>query len=707
MYADAADTAETSIELLREFEQTGDAAVFELFMRRHASMVYATCLKVTRDPHDAEDATQATFLTLASKSRLNGEIRQPEAWLRKVAHRLSLDLIRSKKRRVNRENARSEMNNEALPLDSHDHADAGEVKGILNEELAKLPASYRMPLVLHYFGGLSREQMAAQLKLKPSTLGVRLHRAREQLRKRLAGRGVILPGAALSAMLATSVQYAISERLVAATAAQASAIVISHHASSMLSAGVVWSPSATMIQSITSVIARSKVKLVASVVVLGSALGATNAQVQKLLPASVREWIPTFTFPSLSVPRFEPAIPFPKLMAEAPTIPVAEPAKPTLVATSFAARPLPPLAPRVATGSTSTAKTSGPGGLVDATLTPITPAWAKAAPFAMARVDVGAIPRPLADRARGTSGTSAVAAAAPRMLAGASIASSEAPAGRSAADRDAAAWGGVLSDRTSTAHAGPAAPSFGDGDAGDAPEELVAPVVGTSPLGGGGGGGGGSLSGATDSGKTVLPQKSSTAISNRTQTVVFAGTSANYGGYADDAWKSSPVLDLSDVIQAASPIVAGPVLPTTGGLSMNGARVTLHGVSEDATATVSFLDTGSTAYPTLPTGHHFIGAWSLETSEAFSSADLLVRYDDLRAARMSLSEQILKLWVSDGKTWTLLWHDPTFGRDINQNLIWVTAAGGFKYFAVSAPEPGAMLVVTLVAAGLATRRRRR
>jgi DNA-directed RNA polymerase specialized sigma24 family protein len=43
------------------------------------------------------------------------------------------------------------------------------------EELNQLPAKYRMPLVMHYFGGLSREEMAEQLGWQPSRpLGVRV-----------------------------------------------------------------------------------------------------------------------------------------------------------------------------------------------------------------------------------------------------------------------------------------------------------------------------------------------------------------------------------------------------------------------------------------------------------------------------------------------------------------------------------------------------
>ena len=52
-------------ELLAEFFSGGDEAAFGEVVRRYAGMVFATCLRVTRDAHDAEDATQATFLTLA------------------------------------------------------------------------------------------------------------------------------------------------------------------------------------------------------------------------------------------------------------------------------------------------------------------------------------------------------------------------------------------------------------------------------------------------------------------------------------------------------------------------------------------------------------------------------------------------------------------------------------------------------------------
>ncbi len=82
-----------------------------------------------------------------------------------------------------------------------------ELKTIMMEELNQLPAKYRLPLVMHYFGGLSREQMAEQLGCNPSTLGVRVHRGKAMLGTRLAKRGIAISAVVMGVML----QHLVSE----------------------------------------------------------------------------------------------------------------------------------------------------------------------------------------------------------------------------------------------------------------------------------------------------------------------------------------------------------------------------------------------------------------------------------------------------------------------------------------------------------------
>ena len=56
--------ARNAQELLSEFVATGRQEPFEEVVRRYAGMVFNVCFQILKDTHDAEDATQAVFLTL-------------------------------------------------------------------------------------------------------------------------------------------------------------------------------------------------------------------------------------------------------------------------------------------------------------------------------------------------------------------------------------------------------------------------------------------------------------------------------------------------------------------------------------------------------------------------------------------------------------------------------------------------------------------
>src|SRR5262249_57920132 len=65
-----------------------------------------------------------------------------------------------------------------------------EWRGVLDEELPRLPEKYRLPLLLCYYQGLTNEEAARRLAWPPGTVCGRLARAREMLRGRLTRRGV-------------------------------------------------------------------------------------------------------------------------------------------------------------------------------------------------------------------------------------------------------------------------------------------------------------------------------------------------------------------------------------------------------------------------------------------------------------------------------------------------------------------------------------
>src|SRR5207249_1636197 len=76
-----------------------------------------------------------------------------------------------------------------------------EMRAVLDDELSRLPDKYRAPLVLCYLEGKSQEQAARELGCPRTSLSSRLARARELLHGRLSRRGILLPAAALAAVL--------------------------------------------------------------------------------------------------------------------------------------------------------------------------------------------------------------------------------------------------------------------------------------------------------------------------------------------------------------------------------------------------------------------------------------------------------------------------------------------------------------------------
>ena len=80
--------AKSAQELLAEFRASGRQEPFEEIVRRYAAMVFHVCFQVLKNRHDAEDATQAVFLTLAVQGKTSKEIRNIGPWLQQVAKKL-------------------------------------------------------------------------------------------------------------------------------------------------------------------------------------------------------------------------------------------------------------------------------------------------------------------------------------------------------------------------------------------------------------------------------------------------------------------------------------------------------------------------------------------------------------------------------------------------------------------------------------------
>jgi RNA polymerase sigma factor (sigma-70 family) len=213
-YADT--TAASDRELLCRFVERHDQDAFSVLVRRHTPMVMGVCQRALSNRQDAEDACQATFLLLVKKAKAEQWQASIANWLYASARKVASNARVAARRRARRE-GRAAVPVAVRPVDQ---ISGGELIAMLDEELDKLPARYREPLVLCCLEGLTRDEAAARLGVPLGTLKIRLERGRKRLSDRLTLRGCTL-GAGLLALAITSPAGASPPRLCEAILAAA------------------------------------------------------------------------------------------------------------------------------------------------------------------------------------------------------------------------------------------------------------------------------------------------------------------------------------------------------------------------------------------------------------------------------------------------------------------------------------------------------
>jgi len=173
--------AVTDLDLLGRFVSDGDAEAFNIVARRHADLVYQTCLRVLRNSTEAQDAAQETFHQLMRTPEAVD--RNVPAWLHAVATRKSLDHIRSESARRRRERAyqiRLDEDRRAREAGSW-----GQVEKQVDVALSRLRMGARDLLVAHFLVGTPQKEMARQAGVSRPTMCRRINAALAELRAQM------------------------------------------------------------------------------------------------------------------------------------------------------------------------------------------------------------------------------------------------------------------------------------------------------------------------------------------------------------------------------------------------------------------------------------------------------------------------------------------------------------------------------------------
>jgi RNA polymerase sigma-70 factor (ECF subfamily) len=164
----------------------------EDIVRQHARLVYRIVYGVLRNHHEAEDATQETFVRVLRYGKKLGQVEDHKSWLARIAWRVAVDRSQQhpRKREIPLESFGQPFEELASSeVDAEETILGKQVGARLEKLMAALPEKLRAPLILSAIDEMSPREVAATLGINEAAVRSRVFRARQILREKLTQQG--------------------------------------------------------------------------------------------------------------------------------------------------------------------------------------------------------------------------------------------------------------------------------------------------------------------------------------------------------------------------------------------------------------------------------------------------------------------------------------------------------------------------------------
>lgn len=162
--------------ILIEAILSGDMDAFGPLMDHHYASVYRMCFNMSGNIHDAEELTHDSFVEAYLKLSQLRDTEKFGTWLKAITLNVCRMWYRQNQLRP------VELLEDQIPA-VEDDAEDSTIRDKMAYGLYSLPAPHRLVLVLHYYEGLSYDEVATFLEIPVGTVMSRLHRARQALRE--------------------------------------------------------------------------------------------------------------------------------------------------------------------------------------------------------------------------------------------------------------------------------------------------------------------------------------------------------------------------------------------------------------------------------------------------------------------------------------------------------------------------------------------